>query len=231
MSTVQPKKVIVPFRNPEKLKPYLEALRQVGVEPHPHLAESPAHIDSMAGLLLVGGDDINPFRYGETAAPETDAPDDERDAVEFDILNQALEKDLPVLAICRGFQLLNIYHGGSLQQHLASTLHDPALKDRAAAAHEVTVEPGTLLHTAAGSTRLRVNSRHHQGVSKVGSALRVSGKASEDHLIEGLERPDKRFVLAVQWHPEDQIQAHPEQLSLFQSFAAAVELGITPQKR
>ena len=169
----------------------------------------------------MGGTDVNPERYRETASPETDEPDDERDAIELELLDQAIGKDLPVLAICRGLQLLNVYHGGSLVQHLASPRHDPELEDKAQAAHEVEIQPNSLLHRCLNRDRLQVNSRHHQSVSKLGSGLRICARAAEDDVIEGLERPDKQYLLAVQWHPEDQIRAQPEQLSLFTSFARA----------
>jgi putative glutamine amidotransferase len=221
VSITHPKPILVPYRNPVKVQPYLDALAQVGLLPHPHLTSGPARLDGINGLLLMGGTDVNPKRYNETAWPETDEPDDERDAIELELLDQAIERDLPVLAICRGLQLLNVYHGGSLVQHLASPRHDPELDDKAQPAHEVAIEPQTLLHRSLNLDRVQVNSRHHQSIAKLGSDLQICARSTADNVIEGLERPDKQYVLAVQWHPEDQIRAQPEQLRLFASLARA----------
>jgi putative glutamine amidotransferase len=173
-------------------------------------------------LLLMGGTDVNPKCYGAVTAPETDSPDDERDRVELELLHTALERDIPILAICRGIQILNVYHGGTLIQHLGSTRHDPEKDDHSGPAHEIQFSPDSRLAQIAGATRWEVNSRHHQAVAQVGDGLHVSARDSEDGVIEGLERRDKRFVVAVQWHPEDQLARYPEQLRLFQSFAAAL---------
>jgi putative glutamine amidotransferase len=129
---------------------------------------------------------------------------------------------MPILAICRGMQLLNVQHGGTLIQHLGSARHDPELRDRSEPAHRVTVEANTLLARALGTTTVEVNSRHHQAVARVGERLRVVARDAEDGTIEGMERPDKRYVLAVQWHPEDQASRYIEHRRLFRSFAGAV---------
>jgi putative glutamine amidotransferase len=179
-------------------------------------------MDGYVGLLLTGGTDINPTRYGEEAQRDTEPPDDERDECEWALLDQAVEHDLPVLAICRGHQLLNVYHGGTLIQHVPSGRHAQRPADKSTPAHEVTVEPGTLLAFLTGTDRLRVNSRHHQAVDRIGAGLRVSAKDPEDGMIEALERSDRRFVVAVQWHPEDQVAHYPEQLKLFRAFANAL---------
>lgn len=182
----------------------------------------PMPFDNARGLLLMGGTDVNPKRYGAAPRPETDPPDDERDQVELDLIHAALERDLPILAICRGLQILNVYHGGTLTQHLGGIKHDPEKDDHSGAAHEVQFLPGSRLAKIAGAAGWPVNSRHHQAVAEVGNDLDVAARDSEDGMVEGLERRDKRFVVAVQWHPEDQIVRYPEQLRLFQSFAAAL---------
>lgn len=224
MSSQLPARVLVPYRHPKKLIPYEAALRSAGLEPISVSVTEPISVNNTAGLLLMGGTDVNPTRYGQTARPETDEPDDQRDGVELELIHEALEKDLPILAICRGIQILNVYHGGTLIQHLSCTQrHDPDKAEPSAIAHEVTIEPHTLLASIAGNPSWRVNSRHHQAIDRVGEKLRVSGRASEDSTVEALERPDKHFVLAVQWHPEDQVKQHPEQLKLFQSFADALQ--------
>ncbi|MGH9694489.1 MAG: gamma-glutamyl-gamma-aminobutyrate hydrolase family protein [Bryobacteraceae bacterium] len=217
-----PKQVLIPFRHPNKVKAYQAAARAGGMDPLPVFVGDPIRLDNAAGLLLMGGTDVNPKRYGAAPEPETDSPDDQRDQVELDLIHAAIERDKPILAICRGLQILNVYHGGTLIQHLAATRHDPEKDDHSGPAHEVRFSPGSRLAQIAGTGAWQVNSRHHQAVAQIGNALHISARDSEDDLVEGLERRDKRFVLAVQWHPEDQIVSDPEQLRLFQSFADAL---------
>ena len=217
-----PKQVLIPFRHPNKVKAYETAARAGGMDPIAAFVGDPMPFDKARGLLLMGGTDVNPKRYGAAPQPETDAPDDERDQVELDLIHAALERDLPILAICRGLQILNVYHGGTLTQHLGAIKHDPEKDDHSTAAHEVQFSPGSRLAQIAGAGGWPVNSRHHQAVAQVGNDLDISARDSEDGMVEGLERRDKRYVVAVQWHPEDQIVRYPEQLRLFQSFAAAL---------
>ena len=217
-----PKQVLLPFRHLKKAKAYEAALRAGGMEPLPVSVDAPMPFDGAAGLLLMGGTDVNPKRYNSDAEPETDPPDDARDQVELDLIHAALERDLPILAICRGLQILNVYHGGTLIQHLGAARHSPEKDDHSGPAHEIEFSPGSRLAQIAGVARWQVNSRHHQAVARVGDNLHVSARDPEDSVVEGLERRDKRFVVAVQWHPEDQIVRHPEQIRLFQSFAAAL---------
>ncbi len=215
------KSVLIPYRHPAKLKAYEEAARSVGLEPESAFILKPPRLDGMAGLLLMGGTDVNPKLYGASPAPETDEPDDERDAVEWRLIDEALERDLPIFAICRGLQMLNVHHGGSLHQHLGSPKHDTDFEDKSTIAHEVIIEPESHLANIVGSTRVRVNSRHHQAVDRIGEGLRVSARDSEDDTIEALEQPNRRFVVAVQWHPEDQVSKEPDQRKLFERFAKA----------
>ncbi len=160
---------------------------------------------------------------GEARQPETEAPDSERDAIEFSLLEYALAQDLPVLAICRGLQVLNVFQGGSLIQHLnPPDRHQRTDGDRSVAMHAVTIDPDSLLFTIAGTRTWQVNSRHHQAGKGVGKGLRVLAVDAEDGTVEALERPDKRFVVGVQWHPEDQAPKDREQAKIFQGFGAAV---------
>jgi len=216
------KRVLIPFRHPTKVKAYEEAVRAGRMEPVAAFVGEPASLDNAAGLLLMGGTDVNPKRYGEVAQPETDEPDDARDQAELDLIQAALERDVPILAICRGLQILNVYHGGTLTQHLGSEKHDPKKSDHSGRVHDVRFLAGSRLGEIAGTDVWQVNSRHHQAVAKIGNGLEVSARDTEDSTIEGLERRDRRFVVAVQWHPEDQIVRHPEQLKLFRNFAAAL---------
>ena len=217
------KRVLVVYRELARLQPYLAALVAAGLDPAPFLAGPVASISGFDGLVLVGGTDVDPMLYGEVRRPETDAPDSERDAVEYSLLGHALVQDLPVLAICRGLQLVNVFHGGTLIQHLnPPERHSQPDGDRSLPAHAVTIQPGTLLSGIAGTATWQVNSRHHQAVKTLGTSLRVSAVDAGDGTVEALERPDKRFLLAVQWHPEDQAPRDPEQQKIFQAFSAAV---------
>lgn len=216
-------RVLAPYRHANKLKAYASAVRAAGIEPVPVLTAGSVSLVGVAGLLLMGGSDVNPKRYGQPPQPETEQPDDERDEVELQLIHEALENDLPIFAICRGLQILNVYHGGTLIQHLPSVeRHASRTANAASAAHKVTIEPDSLLADIAGTTSWRVNSRHHQAAGEIGAGLRVSARDSEDGTVEALERPDKRFVVAVQWHPEDQALENPEQLKLFQRFREAL---------
>jgi len=208
----------VTFRDRDKVEPYLEALRQAGLEPALISPDLPGSLDGLDGLLVTGGKDVDPKRYGQEKHPKTDA-DAERDELEAALLRQALDADLPVLCICRGMQLFNVVHGGTLIQHVdnADAHRQPGVSD----VHEVEVEPGTGLAAIVGGGSYRVNSRHHQAPGEVGAGLVVSAR-STDGVIEGLERPDRRFAIAVQWHPEDRCSTNAKDKGLFDAFACAV---------
>jgi putative glutamine amidotransferase len=200
--------------------PYVDALRQVGVETV--FGES---LDGVSGLMLMGGTDVNPARYGQQPHPETEASDDERDRREAVLIAEALERDLPVLAICRGMQILNVAHGGTLIQHLENvTRHRQRTRNKNLSAHSIEIVPGNELARIAGSQLRRdVNSRHHQSVARVGEGLVVSARDPWDRVIEAIERPDRRFVIGVQWHPENQVAAEDGiARRLFQAFANAL---------
>jgi putative glutamine amidotransferase len=211
---VIPKRVAVTYRDGKRIAPYVDALRAAGIEPA--LVTPDRAIDSwdgMAGLMLVGGTDVDPALYGQTPGPKTDVPDRERDALEQEVLREALKSDIPVLAICRGMQLFNVAHpGGTLVQDMDGhkLLHNTT--------HPAEIYDGTRLAQIFGAGVHAVNSRHHQAVAQVGEGLIVSAK-SPDGVIEGLERPDLRFAVAVQWHPEDQM---PQQSRLFEAFREAL---------
>jgi len=216
-------KAALTFREPHKAEPYAEALRQAGIEPVLISPDSPRALAGLQGLLLSGGTDLNPSRYGERPHPAAEEPDDARDALETALLAEALAADLPVLAICRGMQLFNVAHGGTLIQHLGNAeAHVVRGDDPALPAHRILVEPGTRLAEVLGEGAHAVNSRHHQAVGRVGAGLRVSARSTPDGVVEALEPRDGRFALAVQWHPEDQAQRDASQRKLFEAFAAAL---------
>lgn len=164
-------------------------------------------VDTVDALLLTGGEDVEPARYGEQPHPTVGEVNAARDATEVALVTAARERRLPTLAICRGIQLLNVAFGGSLVQDIPSQRpdslpHDPdGPRDRRV--HEVQVEPGSRLASLLGATSLRVNSMHHQAVDEVADGLRATAWAP-DGLIEGLEWAGRDWwAVAVQWHPEE----------------------------
>lgn len=217
------KQVLVVYREAGRIQPYEQALVAGGLNPVLISADGPASLRDFGGLVLTGGSDVDPALYAEAKHPETEEPDPARDALEASLLEEALTRDIPVLAICRGLQFLNVFHGGTLIQHLDSVeRHSRGTGDRTLPVHPIRIEPGTLLFGIAGGPTWQVNSRHHQAVKTIGQNLRVSATDADDGTIEALERPDKRFVLAVQWHPEDQARNDPGQARIFERFASAV---------
>lgn len=184
--------------------------------------------DDFDGLYLSGGEDIDPARYGEPVAG-SELIDVARDELEFDLLAQALERDVPVLGICRGFQVLNVHFGGSLEQHVvghrAKELgipNDPEGPD--AMKHLVRAEPPSLLAAACGSDPFTVNSSHHQVVTPARFAKRVlRATVMVDGLVEALESGEHRWVVGVQWHPERAAQVDPAAARIFQAFVRAAE--------
>jgi gamma-glutamyl-gamma-aminobutyrate hydrolase PuuD len=220
-------RVGITYRDRRKAEPYAGALVRVGVEPVLISPEYPRPLAGLQGLLLSGGTDVSPARYGAAPHDGNDAPDEERDALEAALLDQALECGLPVLAICRGMQLFNVVHGGSLIQHLDNAaVHRVRDNDPALPVHNIVVEPGSRLAAILGEGVHPVNSRHHQAVGRVGAGLRVSARSAPDGVIEALERADRKFALAVQWHPEDQARLEPSQQKLFEAFARVLRREI-----
>jgi putative glutamine amidotransferase len=192
---------------------YVRALHRAGaialmLPPDRAVAGDPDQVlDLLDGLLLAGGADIDPASYGEaTRHPRTVGCVPDRDAFEIAIARRALERDLPVLGICRGMQLLNIARGGTLFQHLPDrfghTDHmlTPGTFD--GNDHNVRLTPGTLAARAAGGEHPATKSHHHQGIDRLGDGLEITGWADRDGLPEAIEDPTRGFALGVQWHPE-----------------------------
>jgi gamma-glutamyl-gamma-aminobutyrate hydrolase PuuD len=159
-------------------------------------------LGAIDGLLFPGGADLDPELYDQEPHDETFGVDSERDQVELNLLEEALARDMPVLAVCRGSQVLNVARGGDLQQHLPDVVGDEKHKHTpgAFADHDVTVEEGTRLAALVGE-RAPVKSHHHQGLGRIGEGLRVAARA-EDGTIEAVEDPELRFAVGVLWHPE-----------------------------
>jgi putative glutamine amidotransferase len=190
-----------------------------------HLA--PLLMDDADGLLLTGGEDVDPARYGALPSPALGTVSRARDILEFALLREARARDLPVLAICRGIQVVNVALGGTLWQDLPSerpgaVAHD-VTGDRTARTHRINVAAASRLHAALGASSCAVNSRHHQAVRDLAPGLAATAW-SEDGLIEGVEAEGGAWLVGVQWHPEDLAdadQAAPDH-GIFRAFRDAV---------
>jgi putative glutamine amidotransferase len=165
----------------------------------------PSTLDAVDGVLLTGGVDVDPREYGEIAHPTVEI-DPARDAYELALARETLARNLPLLAICRGAQVLNVAAGGTLIQDLPSQLPSgidhSVTTPKHAIAHDVTIAPSTCLATLLGTGPVAVNSRHHQAVKDTAPGFVVSATAP-DGVIEAIERPDAAFCVGVQWHPEN----------------------------
>jgi putative glutamine amidotransferase len=210
---------------------YTDALRRVGLIPFviPPLgaAEAPPVLDGLAGLVVTGGEDVAPVRYGQTPHPTVEAHED-RDESEIALILEARRRLLPTLAICRGIQVVNVALGGTLIQDIPSQAtsalnHDPE-RERDERVHTVRVEPTSRLARALGTDCLTTNSFHHQALDSIAPGVRVTARA-EDGIIEGAESADPDWwMVAVQWHPEELMDApEPWDRNLFAAFAAAVQ--------
>ncbi len=205
----------------ERTQYYYDSLRRAGGEPL--IVDGPELPPEAAGLLLTGGADVDPRLYGERRAPQTERPNKARDEHELRLLRQALELDLPVLAVCRGHQLLNAALGGSLLQHIEGDAH--RIGENAERSHWHTVSlcagGGRLGEVYGNGAVLRVNSRHHQGLTRDGLTPPLTPLAySPDGLVEAVESRDHRWVMGVQWHPE-RPEMRPATDPLFAAFVAA----------
>jgi putative glutamine amidotransferase len=182
-------------------------------------------LDRIQGLLLSGGPDVDPSHYGEKAHETVTDVTPDRDAFELELARQALRRDLPTLAICRGQQVLNVALGGTLVQDIPSSVvgaedHDPE-RERWELAHDVTILPGSRLRQILGEDRVAVNSFHHQAVKETGTGLVASAWSVADRVVEGIESPDRRFVVGVQWHPESFWDRPTPSARLFGALVAA----------
>ena len=191
---------------------YVDAVARAGamsllLAPDPVLTEDPDEVlDRIDGLMLAGGADLEPAIYGAESHPLTIGSVPERDAFEVALARRALQRDIPVLGICRGMQVLNVACGGTLHQHLPDLVgheeHRRVLGSFEGADHDVRLAPGSLAARAAGEELHVTKSHHHQGVDRVGEGLVVTGWAVVDELPEAIEVPGNHFALGVQWHPE-----------------------------
>lgn len=214
---------------------YVDALENAGLIPLvvPPLASSQgasAILDAVDGLLLTGGEDVNPSRYGAKPHPQLKTVSDRRDETEIALIHEARRRRTPVLAICRGIQVLNVALGGTLIQDIRAEVkgsldHDDG-SPRTSRTHGIKVVPGSLTAKALGVTEASVNSLHHQSVRDPGPDLIVTA-ISTDGIIEAVETTDPDWwVLAVQWHPEEMTDSpEPWDRGLFRAFAERLSSG------
>lgn len=202
---------------------YIEAVRRAGGLASlvlPGDPRSPAELlDRFAGVLLVGGGDVEPRRFGAEPHERLYGLEPDRDTLEIDLLREADGREMPTLCICRGMQVMNVAFGGTLVQHLPD---DPRYQPHGTPSgedelrHDVRVVPGSRLATATGASELSCSSHHHQGVDRVGDGLVVTAR-SGDGLPEAIERDGDGWLLGVQWHPEDTAAEDPGQQRLFEA--------------
>jgi putative glutamine amidotransferase len=211
---------------------YPEAIRRAGavpvVIPPLDAAAIESLLDGLWGLCLSGGPDLHPVAYGADPHPALGPTEPHLDLFEIALLRAAEARDMPVLAICRGLQVLNVSRGGTLTQDLPterpSDVEHRQLLAGSTPTHDVTLDPASLTARCLGVHEARVNSFHHQAVDRLGSGLRAVGWAP-DGVVEAIEATDRTFTVAVQWHAESMVDA-PEQTRLLEAFAeVAVSYG------
>ena len=206
---------------------YVDSVRRGGGEaavllPRPIDAdEAAAILDRFDGLLITGGGDIDPGRYGRDRHPSVYGVDKVRDGFELTLAKAAVDAGMPLLGICRGMQILNVALGGSLEQHI---LDRPGLlphgdPQTGAVLHAVALTPGSRLAATMGTERTMSSSHHHQALDRLGDGLTVVGR-SDDGLAEAVELDGPSWILGVQWHPEDTAAVNPEQQRLFDTLVA-----------
>jgi len=213
--------------------PYVQAVESAGGAPvviPPHLEEAKlrAIFERIDGLLLSGGGDIQPALFGEEDSGLLWGVDEHRDRTELALARWAMAETVPLLAICRGIQILNVVAGGTLIQDIPTQVinalshRSVAGNPRAEVAHTVTVEAGSRLAVLVGAGELGVNSAHHQAVKTVAPGLVVTARAP-DGVIEGLERPGHPFCVGVQWHPEAMTESYPVMRRLFEGLVEVAQ--------
>jgi len=175
-------------------------------------------IGRLDGLIISGGEDVNPARYGQTPGPHTETPVDIRDASEAALLDAALSKKLPLLGICRGAQMLNVHLGGTLHQHLPDVVGHNRYQVGDGVFHPevMTLEPGSLIASIYGQDTAVGHVYHHQGIDQVAAPLQVTARGF-DGVVQAVELTDRPFGLAVQWHPEENL----EDLAIFEALVQA----------
>ncbi|OJX11111.1 MAG: gamma-glutamyl-gamma-aminobutyrate hydrolase [Caedibacter sp. 37-49] len=207
---------------------YARAIEKAGgtpiLLPH-HCDQIPEFINLISGLLIPGGDyDIDPAHYGENICHERVICKASRTTFELKIAQIAYQKDLPMLGICGGHQLINVMMGGSLIQHIPasieSTIEHEQKSPKHMPSHSIHIEKNTLLFDLCGTSEIQVNSTHHQAIKTLGAQLKIAARAP-DSVIEAIENPQKKFCLGVQWHPE--YLSTPYDYKIFDAFITACQ--------
>ncbi len=215
---------------------YLQAIEAAGglpvVMPPLDLAAVEPLLDRLSGICLSGGPDLDPSAYDERSHPELGPVEPDLDRFELELARRADARGLPILAVCRGAQAVNVARGGSLHQHLPDrpgvTLEHRQSKPGAVVTHGVTIAEGSKLARTMRRRRARVNSFHHQAANRLGSGLHAVAWSS-DGVIEGIEAPAREFLIGVQWHAECLVD-RPEHAALFEGLvAAAAEFDASPR--
>lgn len=208
---------------------YVHAIERAGgsvmVVPPQQQLQALAYIASQsAGILLPGGGDVDPLQYGEEAIPENGRVEPVIDAIDLFLAHHALAQGKPILAICRGCQVLNVAAGGTLIQDLLTQgsvkVQHFQKAPRWHASHYITLAKGSRLAGILGVEKLLVNSFHHQAVQLLGQGM-VAVAHATDGVVEAIEMPEHPFALGVQWHPEVMVEHHPQQGRIFDAFIAA----------
>jgi len=217
---------------------YIDAIRLAGGLPlllpsYPAGEEPPSAREILSGLdalILSGGCDVDPGHFGEEPLPALGRVSPERDCAEIPLAKEALRRDLPILAICRGAQVLNVAAGGSLYQDLYSqvggALQHLQKAPRWHGVHSISVIRESKLERILGSTRVTVNSIHHQAVKEVAGGFQIAARAP-DGVIEAIEMPDATFILGVQWHPESMVRHDAGMLALFSELVRVAKARTT----
>ena len=207
---------------------YVEAIQRAGAQEamlgprHLDRTEALAVLEYFDGIVLPGGGDVNPERYGQAAAEQTYGVNALRDEFEFQLCAAAIELEIPILAICRGTQVLNVVRGGTLHQHIADDFpgHGKPGVEAGQNLHDVEVSPDSRVGRALGGAHAACSCHHHQSVDRLGDGLRVTARSS-DGIVEAVELDGSAWVAAVQWHPEDTAADDPAQQGLFDALVTA----------
>ena len=208
---------------------YIDAVQRAGGQPIvvDDVADSKAFLERVDAVVLTGGPDVDPALYGQDRQDTVYGVSRRADDFEIGVTEAAIAGGVPVLAICRGIQVLNVACGGSLYQHILDhpgvVAHGSPGVPGGARLHEVTLDDDSMTARIMGATRVTASCHHHQSLDRLGEGLRVVGRAT-DGIIEAVELDDDSFVLAVQWHPEDTAATDPAQQALFNALIRAVNL-------
>jgi putative glutamine amidotransferase len=183
-----------------------------------------AVLNRLDGIVLSGGPDVHPGFYGEDPLPRLGDLDQDLDRMELDLTRAVLERDMPLFAVCRGVQVLNVAMGGTLFQDIPAqvegAINHVQQAPRSVTTHKVILEPGSMLADMLECLTLTVNGRHHQAVKDPAPGLNIAARAADD-VVEALEMPGPRFVLGVQWHPEGTWKTDTHSKRLFKAFVSA----------